>query len=488
MDYAVARNSLTLVNDYFKHQRFHTLKQKRYNNRMKKERRDFLKKIAASGMGLGLAPHLHGKGIPLNTNGYATGSNKNAKGAPTNQTFNMCGYRAPKIETVRVGFIGVGSRGYANLRQMTYLEGVEIKAICDIVQPRIDEAQQLLAQCNLPRAKAHIGDEEWKRVCEAPDIDLISIAVPRGPLHAAISVYAMECGKHVAVEVPAIATVDEAWEVVEVSERTRKHCFMMENCCYDFFELLTLNMARQGFFGDIIHADAAYIHYQKIYEKPKDKNMWRLKESQRFGGNIYPTHGLGPVCQAMDINRGDKLNLLVSMTSDDFTLGKKVAELAETDPFYRPFNTNSYKGNMNTSIIRTEKGKTIMLQHDTSSPRVYTRIHMLSGTKGAAQKYPEPARISIGHQWLNEEEMEAVYQEYTPEIVKRVGEKAKEVGGHGGMDFLMTWRLIDCLRNGLPLDIDVYDAAAWSVIIPLSQWSEANNSKPIEIPDFTRGA
>ncbi len=455
---------------------------------MKKDRRSFLKQMAAGGMGLGLAPHLHGTEMPSNIDMHTVKSKEDARDNPISQTFNMCGYRAPKIDTVRVGFIGVGTRGYSNLHQMTYLESVEIKAICDIVQFRIDDVQQLLAKCNLPQAKAYIGEEEWKRVCEAPDIDLISIAVPRGPLHAEISVYAMKCGKHVAVEVPAIATVDEAWEVVEVSERTRKHCFMMENCCYDFFELLTLNMARQGFFGDIIHADAAYIHHQKIYEKPKDENMWRLRESQRFGGNLYPTHGLGPVCQIMNINRGDKLNFMVSMTSDDFTLGKKVAELAETDPFYQPFNTNSYKGNMNTSIIRTEKGKTIMLQHDTSSPRVYSRLHVISGTKGAAQKYPEPARLSIGHRWLSEEDMESTQQKYMPEIVIRIGEKAKEVGGHGGMDFLMTWRLIDCLRNGLPMDIDVYDAATWSVIIPLSQWSEANNSRPIEIPDFTRGA
>lgn len=455
---------------------------------MKENRRGFLKKIAVGGIGISLSSHLYPTETSLDTNEYLVRNRERVKSISENQVFNMCGYRAPKIETVRVGFIGVGNRGYANLRQMTYLEGVEIKAICDIIQFRIDDIKQLLRERNLPPAKAYFGNNEWRKVCEDPNIDLISIAVPRGPLHAKISIYAMECGKHVAVEVPAISTVDEAWEIVEVSERTRKHCYMMENCCYDFFELLTLNMTRQGFFGDIIHADAAYIHHQKIYEKPKDENMWRLNESQHFGGNLYPTHGLGPVCQAMNINRGDRLDFMVSMTSDDFILGKKVNELAETDPFYEKFNTNSYKGNMNTSIIRTKNGKTIMLQHDTSSPRVYSRMHMLSGTKGAAQKYPDPARISIGHRWLNDEETEKIHQKYMPKIVKHIGEKAKEVGGHGGMDFLMTWRLIDCLRNGLPMDIDVYDAAAWSVITPLSQWSESNNSRPIDIPDFTRGA
>ncbi len=412
-----------------------------------------------------------------------------SNGTGRKQHFNMCGFRAPKLDIVRVGFIGIGNRGYSNLNQMTFLEGVQIKAICDIVPFRIDNVQQLLRRQGIPEAQVYTGSEEaWKKVCEDRDIDLISIAVPRGPLHAQISVYAMECGKHVAVEVPAIATVDEAWEVVETSEKTKKHCYMMENCCYDFFELLTLNMARQGFFGDIIHADAAYIHHQSIYEKTKDNNMWRLEESRRHNGNLYPTHGLGPVCQVMDINRGDRLEYMTSMSSNDFMLGKKVSELAKEDPFYQKYETATYRGNINTSIIRTVKGRTIMLQHDTTSPRVYSRIHMISGTKGAAQKYPLPARISLGSQWLNDAETERVSERYMPEIVRRIGDMAQKVGGHGGMDFLMTWRLIDCLRNGFPMDIDVYDAAAWSVIIPLSEKSLSNRSKPVDIPDFTRGA
>lgn len=450
---------------------------------MKANRRNFLKQITAGSIGLGFIHDLRAEETISETAEILSGK------ADKKQYFNMCGYRAPKLDIVRVGFIGIGNRGYSNLHQMTFLEGVQIKAVCDIVQFRIENVQQLLRKRGLPEAQVYTGSEDaWKRVCENPDIDLISIAVPRGPLHALISVYAMKCGKHVAVEVPAIATVDEAWEMVETSEKTKMHCYMMENCCYDFFELLTLNMARQGFFGDIIHADAAYIHHQSIYEKTKDNNMWRLEESRRHNGNLYPTHGLGPVCQIMDINRGDRLDYMTSMSSNDFMLGKKVSELAKNDPFYQKYNTDSYRGNINTSIIKTEKGRTIMLQHDITSPRVYSRIHMISGTKGAAQKYPLPARISLGSQWLDDEEMKEVNDRYIPEIIKRIGDMAQKVGGHGGMDFLMTWRLIDCLRNGLPMDIDVYDAAAWSVIIPLSEKSVSNRSKPVDIPDFTRGA
>ncbi len=454
---------------------------------MKENRRDFIKKLTLGGIGVGMAT----EAFPMHAFDPLIEQNKRdrrAKRQSKNQVFNMCGYRAPKLDTVRVGFIGVGRRGYSNLRQMTFLEGVKIVAICDIVQDRIDEVQQLLSNQKLPAAEVCIGSDSWKAVCEHPDIDLISIAVPRGPLHANISVYAMQCGKHVAVEVPAIETVDEAWKLVETSEATRMHCMMMENCCYDFFELLTLNMVRQGFFGELIHADAGYIHHQQLQNKTRDLNMWRLEESQKYTGNLYPTHGLGPVCQAMNINRGDRFTYMSSISSNDFMLGKKIAELAQTDDFYKKYDTHSYNGNMNTSIIRTELGRTIMLQYDTTSPRSYSRIHMLSGTKAACMKYPFPPRISVEDDWLPEEEVEKLSETYMPEIVKKVGDMAKQVGGHGGMDFLMSWRLIDCLRNGLPMDQDVYDAAAWSVIIPLSKWSVANRSNSIDIPDFTRGA
>lgn len=452
----------------------------------KTNRRHFFKQVALGGLGaagLTLGTSFHAEAAPKSKNNLLSVNTKRTGGV------NMCGFAAPKLETVRVGFIGVGNRGFSNMRQMTYLEGVQIKAICDIVPFRIDEAQKCLADQKLPAAKVYTGkNDSWKGLCEDPEIDLISIAVPRGPLHAAISIYAMKCGKHVAVEVPVIATLDEAWEVVETAEKTRRHCMMMENCCYDFFELLTLNMARQGFFGDIIHADAGYIHYQEIYNKPRDNNMWRLHESQIHTGNIYPTHGLGPVAQIMDINHGDRFAFLVSMSSNDFMLGDKVAELAQTDPFYKPYDTHTYRGNINTSIIRTVKGKTIMLQHDTTSPRIYTRLHIISGTRGCAQKYPEPGRIAIGHEWVNETKLAELTEQYTPVIVKRIGEMAKQIGGHGGMDFLMTWRLIDCLRNGLPLDIDVYDSVSWSSIMPASERSVRGGSIPVEIPDFTRGA
>jgi len=299
----------------------------------------------------------------------------------------------------------------------------------------------------------------------------------------------MEHGKHVAMEIPAATTVEDCWKLVETSERTRKHCMMLENCCYDFFELLTLNMARQGFFGEVVHIEGAYIHdiYESFFDKTKRYDLWRLRENVRKG-NLYPTHGLGPICQVLDINRGDRMDYLVSMSSNDFMLEARAKQVAKTDPTFQEFANKTFRGNMNTTTIRTQKGKTIMLQHDVTSPRPYSRIHLVSGTKATALKYPLPGRISTGHDWISETEMKALEEKYQPEIVKRIGELAKQVGGHGGMDFLMDWRLIDCLRNGLPLDQDVYDAASWSVIGPLSEKSVANRSNSIDIPDFTSGA
>lgn len=307
----------------------------------------------------------------------------------------------------------------------------------------------------------------------------------------------MENGKHVACEVPLCRTIEEAWQLVETSERTKKHCMMLENCCYDFFELLTLNMARQGMFGDIIHGEGAYIHnlIGLNFNKPDDSrqtddgytDMWRLKENASRNGNLYPTHGLGPICQVLNINRGDRMEYLSSVSGNDFTMAKRAAELAATDPFYNEFTGRNYRGNINTTIIRTNLGKTMMIQHDVSSTQPYSRIHLVKGTKGMAVKYPQQL-MAIGESWFTKEELDLLREEHTPGIIKRVGELARQVGGHGGMDFIMDWRLIDCLRNGLPLDQDVYDGALWSSVAPLSEWSVANRSGSIDVPDFTNGS
>lgn len=406
------------------------------------------------------------------------------------QRFNMCGYAAPKIETVRIGIVGLGMRGSDAVERLSYIDGLEIVALCDKYPDRVAASQKILEKMGRPKAKEYSGEEGWKALCESNNIDLVYSTTP-WHLHTPVSVYAMKNGKHAATEVPAGKTMDELWELVETSEKTRKHCMMLENCCYDFFELLTLNMSRQGMFGEIVHAEGAYIHDLSkdwLFNKKAYADMWRLKENIGHNGNLYPTHGLGPIAQCMDINRGDKFDHLVSMSTNDFTLNNMAKEMAAKDEFFKPYVDQPYRGNMNTTLIRTHKGKTVMVQHDVSTIRPYSRIHLVSGTKGAAQKWPGPQRIAFGHSWIKTEELKQLEEKYAPPIVKHIGNIAKEVGGHGGMDFIMDWRLIDCLRNGLPLDQDVYDAAAWSCLMPLSERSVAKKSRTIDIPDFTRGA
>ncbi|QZE14221.1 Gfo/Idh/MocA family oxidoreductase [Halosquirtibacter laminarini] len=409
--------------------------------------------------------------------------------------FNMSGYAAPKLDTVRIGFVGIGDRGAGAVERMTHIEGVEIAAICDIRQGALDGAQKIIAKAGLPKAKEFIGgDRAFEKLCDSNLVDLVYIATP-WEWHVPVAIAAMEGDKHAAVEVSTARTMEECWQMVETSERTKKHCVILENCCYDFFEMLTLSMAQNGIFGDLIHGEGAYIHDLDywLFNKPKDEKMtdgaytrmWRMYENQRMA-NVYPTHGLGPICQAMNVNRGDRMDYLTSIMSDDFTLEQRIKEKAKEDPFFEKFVGKKMRGNMDIQLIRTIKGRTIMIQHDVSSPRPYSRIHMLSGTKCFAQKWPKQ-HLAFGHHILDNKEFKDMEEKYTPELIRRVGEMAKKVGGHGGMDFVMDWRLIDCLRNGLPVDMDVYDAAAWSCLTPLSEWSIANRSAPIDIPDFTRG-
>ena len=411
--------------------------------------------------------------------------------------FNMSGYAAPALPVVRIGVIGLGDRGSDAVQRLTYIEGVEIKALCDKREVAVKESQKYLTRIGRPAAREFFGDENvWKKLIELRELDLIYTCTP-WVLHTPVSVYAMENGKHIACEVPIARTIDEAWQLVETSERTKKHCMMLENCCYDFFELLTLNMARQGFFGDIIHGEGAYIHtlLGMNFEKPRDDrqtdgaytDMWRLRENASRNGNLYPTHGLGPICQVMNINRGDKMDYMTSVSTNDFTMTQREKELVAKDTFYKQWENAHFRGNMNTSIIKTSLGKTIMVQHDVSSSHPYSRIHLVKGTKGMACKYPRNL-IALGENWADDAKMKELWDQYTPEIVKLRGEMAKKVGGHGGMDFIMDWRLIDCLRTGLPLDQNVYDGALWSSIAPLSEWSVANRSQSIDVPDFTCGS
>ena len=429
---------------------------------------------------------------------------------PKGQT-DVIGLRCDPIPVVRVAFIGLGMRGPGAVSRFMYIEGIEVKAICDLEPYNIDRVQGILRKNDRPEAAVYTGEEDWKKVCERDDIDLVYVTT-HWTLHAPICIYAMEKGKHVVSEIPIALTMDECWQLVNTAERTRRHCMMLENCVYDFFEMATLNMAQQGLFGEVVHVEGAYIHDLRSlnfsprlregqsYEPGEGEtgstipspvgywNYWRLKENTKRNGSLYPMHGLGPVAQILNINRGDKMDYLVSLSSDQFNMTAYAKEKfgEESDQAKREYK----KGDMSSTLIKTAKGKSILIQHDVASPRPYSRIHMLSGTMGFAQKWPEQqlAFEPNAHSAMKNEEMQEMLRKYEHPITKEIGELARKVGGHGGMDFMMDYRLIYCLQNGLPLDMNVYDGVTWSAVIPLSEFSVANGSYPVKIPDFTRGA
>jgi predicted dehydrogenase len=414
---------------------------------------------------------------------------------PKGQTDVLSLATAP-LPTVRIAFIGLGMRGPGAVQRMTNIPGVEIVALCDMLETNTKSANKILEKAGLPKAQEFFGDENaWRKVTALPNVDLVYVATD-WKHHAQIGVQAMKDGKHVAIEVPSAMTMDEIWELINTSEKTRKHCMQLENCVYDFFELTTLNMAQQGLFGEILHAEGSYIHNLEPYWADYWNN-WRLDYNAEHRGDIYATHGMGPACQALNIHRGDKMNYLVSM--DTKTVGIPAFIKEKTGKELKDFKN----GDHTMTMIRTENGKTIQIQHDVANPRPYSRMYQLTGTKGFANKYPVEgyalgskaigADVTPDYQKLDAEEFvseevkKALMLKYKNPIVVGIEEKAKKIGGHGGMDFVMDYRLIHCLQNGLPLDMDVYDLAEWSCLAPLTEKSLNNNSAPVEIPDFTRG-
>jgi len=306
---------------------------------------------------------------------------------PDGQT-DVIELRCDPIDTVHIAFVGLGGRGKGAVRRYTFLEGVKIVALCDLVQENLDKSQEILEEAGLPTAAVYSGPEDWKKVCEREDVDLVYICT-HWDLHTPIAVYAMEQGKHVASEVPIAISIEECWQLVNTAEKTRRHCMQLENCNYDFFELATLNMVRQGLLGEIVHAEGAYIHDLRkgiFNEETGYWEMWRLRHNETRNANLYPTHGFGPICHALNIHRGDKMEYLVSVASDQFGMSEFAKKKFGEDSDY---GTRDYaRGDMNTTLIKTAKGKSMMIQHDVTSPRPYSRIHLLSGTKGFVQKWP----------------------------------------------------------------------------------------------------
>ena len=405
---------------------------------------------------------------------------------------DVIGLTAPAMDTVRVGIIGLGMRGELAVYRFTHIPEAKVVAISDLYEDRVENAQRTLTDAGLPAADVYTGSEDaWKQLCDRDDIDLVYV-VTNWQSHVPMALYAMEHGKHVAIEVSAALTLDEIWQLIDTAERTRMHCMQLENCVYDFFEMTTLNMAQQGVFGEVLHVEGAYIHnLEDVWEMYRGN--WRLAYNKENRGDIYPTHGFGPICQVLDIHRGDRLKTLVSMDTKAVVgpkMWKKVTG-EECDYFKNADHT--------LTMISTENGKTMLVEHNTMTPRAYERMYQVTGTDGFANNYPteqyvirpkndQEKAVFSPHEPVSDKVMSELGEKYRHPIHVEIEEKAKKVGGHGGMDFVMDYRLIYCLRHGLPLDMDVYDLAEWCSVIELSKISLENGNRPVEVPDFTRGA
>ncbi len=405
----------------------------------------------------------------------------------------MAGFAAPPLKTIRLAFIGIGSRGSAAVRRISRIPGCEIAVLADLRQEAVDQNQKWLRE-NVKKTapRTYAGTNSiWMEACDDPGVDVMYICAP-AYLHARMALYAMKAGKHVLVEVPAAGTIDDCWAIVETSEKLRRHCMMLENCCYGELELLAYNLCHKGILGRLSHAEGAYIH--NLTERNLEnsfRNRSHSKGPQR--GNPYPTHPLGPLGLCLDINRGDKMDAIACMSSRVSAWSDYIPAAFGPDDWQSKIKID--RGDMSTSIIRTARGRTIMLQYDTSTPRPYSRINLVQGSRGCFWGYGFPARLALAKgkpgthaDWMNQEEFDKYAEKYRHPLWKSVGEVAKKVGGHGGMDFIMDLRWAYCLQNGLPLDMDVYDLASWSSIVQCSMQSDRSGGAPVEIPDFTRGA
>ena len=433
-------------------------------------RRSFVQRTAMGGAGLLIASDVLSKDLAAST--------------PKSAHATMIGIPFEAKEQVRLGIIGVGGRGTGVLAEFLAVENVQVKAICDLVPEKVAHAQKMVTATGQPEPIGFTkGEHDFENLTQL-DLDIVYIATP-WDWHVPMAVSAMKNGKHAAVEVPACTTLEEAWTLVDTSEATRKHCVIMENCCYGANEMMVLSMVQDGVFGEITHGEAAYLHdLRSILTANEGEGLWRRFPHMKRNGNSYPTHGLGPVAHYMDINRGDRFDYMVSVSSREASLSAYVkANFADSDP---KRSEKYICGDMNSSIIKTVKGRTILLQHDVVNPRPYSRLNSISGTKGIFADYP--ARIFIDEpkkeDWDN---LDAFREKYEHPLWKKTGELARKMGGHGGMDYVMTYRLMDCLKRGLVPDIDVYDAAAWSAPTPLSETSVAQNGASQKFPDFTRG-
>lgn len=449
-------------------------------------RRDLLKRGLAAGAGLAAAGAL--TPLPALAESISAATAPDLAPERPAAANTMKGVPFDRHEVVRIGIVGTGLRGRSVLSELVAIDGVRITALCDIAPDKAARAAKMVTDAGMPAPALHTaGERDFERLVARDDVDFVYTATP-WEWHVPVMLAALGAGKHCGTECPAGITLKDLWALVDASEKARRHCLQLENCNYGYNEMLVNRLVHDGILGEVQSGSAAYIHdLRTILFEGKDEGLWRRDWHTRINGNLYPTHGLGPVAWYMDIHAGDRFDYLVSMSTEErgLSLHREATVPDRADPKWRE---RYVTGDLNTSLIRTKLGRTILLQHDVSSPRPYTRLNGVAGTKGVFEDYP--ARIYVegqegGHRFGSIDKWKATHEH---PLWTRIGELARKKGGHGGMDFVMAWRLVECMREGLPPDMDVYDAAAWSAPLPLSQMSVAKGSAPMRFPDFTRGA
>ena len=462
-------------------------------------RRDFLKTSMLMGLGLGASSlfKLSAPAARAAARGdlHSTGNISLTRPRPAGNkpVYNLT---TKPLDKVRVAIIGLGQRGSMVINDLLGIDFVEITALCDIRKELVDRALKKSKDRRGFTPKAYFGDEnQWEKLVAQDDIDVVYVDTP-WDWHVIMCEKTMLAGKHAFVEVAAALTVDECWRLVDMSEKTQRHCPILENCCYGEEELFVLNMAREGVFGTLTHGECAYLHdLRSMLFNLGTEGDWRREYHKRLNGNLYPTHGFGPVCQYLNVGRGDNLKFVVSASSPEAALSEY---LKEKNPNNGRHAGETYVcGDMNTSIIKTELGRTIMLQHNVVASRPYSRINALYGSKATFFDYEPRLAVDNGSayglsaknsdHWLKDADMKIMREKFTHPLWRQLQARAKK-SGHGGMDYVMSYRMLDCIRQGITPDMTVYDAAMWSCMIELTSQSVESGSQPMPVPDFTRGA
>src|SRR6478752_6835461 len=404
-----------------------------------------------------------------------------------------------KEPKVRLGFIGVGFRGQGHLELALMRNDVEVVAICDVQQPMIDMSKEIIKKSGKPMPQIILdGPHGYKKLLENKDIDGVIIATP-WEWHTVMCLDAMNAKKYVGCEVITGMTVDECWELVKTSEKTGMPLMMLENVCYRRDVMAAMNMVRQNIFGELIHLQGGYQHDLRGIKfndgktdpgvgaefgaKGFSEAQWRTQHSINRNGELYPTHGVGPIAMMMDINRGNRFTELVSYSTKSRGLHEYIVKTGGKD--HPNAKINFKLGDVVTTMIRTANEETILLQHDTNLPRPYSLGFRVQGTNGIWMDINKSIYIEgvskEAHRW---EDAQAWLDKYDHPLWKKYGNDASGAG-HGGMDWFVLNAFIESVKRKTNTPQDVYDAVTWSAITPLSEKSIQQNGASVDFPDFT---